>query len=479
MLSRSCAAAILFLLCLGSTERKSLAQEPGASPGGEISGRVVDSDGHAVVGQKVFLFAAEGWLPGSHPFPEYGMSSTTDNTGAYKVSGIRPGRYLAGIGIDVAVVTGAYWTPYDGGHTGRVEGDPVFARTFYPDVSDPFDAKAIDVRSGLRTSGININAGRPLKTYSVSGRIIDAESRKPMGDCEINIGHIYGTGKSGGMSESGVSRTVSDGSFKVFGLLPGRFMIGAAGECGRDKYTRMIDFDVSETDVTGLEIEALRGTSLKGRVVIKDESSPEAVQKLAMIRLTSTMATPDRGNNGYDQRETGVRKDGSFIIRGLAPGRAVISLAASPLAQEFSIVKIDHPNAKEQGSIDIGPDEAIAGLQVVLRYNSSVVQGRVEFDGGKLSPDVMIMADISCHCDGDRFGLQTPVDPNGSFVFKSLPPGTHTVHLTLFGIYPISDRKSVVVEGKAEAHVEFVLDVRNLMKNNERYGSVVHNGKPR
>jgi hypothetical protein len=402
-------------------------------------------------------------------YAQNGLNAITDSTGAYKIIGIRPGRYLAGTGVDVAVVTGAYWTPYDGGqHTGRVEGDPSFARTFYPDVTNFSEAKPIEVGSGGHTRGVNINAGRPLKTYSVSGRIIDAESRRPMGDCAISMGHIYGTATSGGMSEYVLRRTLSDGSFKVSGLLPGRFMIGAAGECGRDKYTRMIDFDVNESDVTGLEIEALRGTTLQGRVVVQNGSGPEAIQKLALVRLSSTMATSDRGNNGYDQRETGVGQDGSFIIGGLPAGKAMIRLAPSPVVEEFSIVRVDHPNAKERCSIDIGPELAITGVQVVLRYNSSVVQGRVEFEGGKLAPEMFIKANISCECDGDRFGLQTPVDPNGNFVFKSLPPGNHTVYLSLYGIDPITDKKSVVVEDKAETHVEFVFDVRGLKKNNEK-----------
>jgi hypothetical protein len=42
------------------------------------------------------------------------------------------------------------------------------------------------------------------------------------------------------------------------------------------------------------------------------------------------------------------------------------------------------------------------------------------------------------------------------------------VYLTLYGIDPISDKKSVVVEDKAEAQVEFVLDVRDLRKKSEK-----------
>jgi len=42
------------------------------------------------------------------------------------------------------------------------------------------------------------------------------------------------------------------------------------------------------------------------------------------------------------------------------------------------------------------------------------------------------------------------------------------MYLTLNGIDPISDKKSVVLEDKAEAHVEFVLDAADLKKNNDK-----------
>ena len=67
-----------------------------------------------------------------------------------------------------------------------------------------------------------------------------------------------------------------------------------------------------------------------------------------------------------------------------------------------------------------------------------------------------------------RFGLATPVDPNGNFVFRSLPPGTRTLYLTLDGINPISEKKSVVVEDQAQSSVEFILDTRDLNKPKER-----------
>jgi hypothetical protein len=433
--------------------------------GGAISGRVVDADGRAVVGQDVFLFFAGEYRPDSHPYSIYGVRVPTDSTGAYKISRIPPGRYLAGIGIDVALVTGAYWTQYDGWqHTGRVEGDSCFARTFYPGVTNPAEATPVVVGSGVEARGININAARPLKTYAVSGRIIDAESRNPVGDCSVGLGHKWATGS---LSGGPVGRTQSDGSFRMSGLLPGGFMIGASGECGWDRYTKTVEFDVSEGDVTGLEIEALRGTSLSGRVVLGDGGGPEAVEKLARIRLSSTIATSEPGNYRCDRRETSLGKGGSFIIDGLPPGNAMISLAAAPVVEEFSIIRVDHPNAKDPSTISISQGGAITGAQVLVRYKSGVVRGRMKLTGGKLAHDAVIMARISGKCDGDGFNLSTVTDPNGNFVFRSLPPGTHSVYLTLDGINPVSEMKSVAVENYAEADIEFILDVGELNKNKD------------
>jgi hypothetical protein len=91
----------------------------------------------------------------------------TDLSGRYRITGLPAGRYWIVAGELAPVwVTTFGWSPH--------------RRTFYPDVADQSQAKAIDISPGAEIKQIDINMGPALTTFTVRVRLVpDREGRIP------------------------------------------------------------------------------------------------------------------------------------------------------------------------------------------------------------------------------------------------------------------------------------------------------------
>ena len=227
--------------------------------------------------------------------------------------------------LDVAKLTGATRDRYGSSihPTGQVDGDHYFEQIFHPGVRDRTRAKVIDISAGAAVHNANMTVGRSFRAYKVTGRVIDAESREPIRQCYIQMGPYTGRGYASSYSTSGPSDTDHDGNFRIEGLLPGRFYVSAQFEGETELYCTPVEFEVRDNDINGLEIKAHRGLTLSGSVTVEGTKREEITTKLAQLKLR---AVSDRRDGiGHDSRESAV-SDGSFIIRGLRPGRVHLNL---------------------------------------------------------------------------------------------------------------------------------------------------------
>ena len=65
---------------------------------------------------------------------------------------------------------------------------------FYPDANDEANAKVIEISPGSEITNVNINLGRPVKTFSVSGQILDSQNGKPVEDIDYGL-DVFSNGK--------------------------------------------------------------------------------------------------------------------------------------------------------------------------------------------------------------------------------------------------------------------------------------------
>ncbi len=198
-------------------------------PGGVITGKITDADNKPVIDQRVTVGPVDGTNPNVRWIPVF-----TDDRGIYRAFGLRAGKYKVSVGQN-ELLPG--------------EGGPTYRQTFYPSVTDVEKATVIDVKEGSETTNVDIAVGRPVSTFKISGRVLDAETGKPL--VNINYGVYQGRAdNSGGTSIVGRNFTNANGEFKLENALPGKYVVfivpGDSDVRGDSVSVEVVDRDVND-----------------------------------------------------------------------------------------------------------------------------------------------------------------------------------------------------------------------------------------
>jgi 5-hydroxyisourate hydrolase-like protein (transthyretin family) len=415
--------------------------------GGAVSGRVTDIDGNPVEGQWVQLVSPcgnrrGGWRRWMSAEPLFYPASKTDNSGVYRIECARPGQYCVVVGEDIARLTGAVMDRYDFGGTGRVGGSLYYAETFYPRVPEVDRAQIINVLAGSETENVSFAVGRSRKTYSATGRVINAMTGMPVTNARIWLYHLTGRRSFSGTRE-GV--TNQDGGFTVTRLIPGNFFVSATFDDNVNLYAEEVDFQVTDADVTRLEVRATQGVTLTGIVEIPNK--PSAAHRLPGLVVAAGEATEQPLSATHSRsfwRKAHVAPDGTFKITGLRGWDVRLYLDPD---SHFSIVGIDAPSVAHPDATLTQSDSSanrvirmanrvtrtagndVHGVRVTVALKNGVIMGRVTFTGGKRPELSEVNGTIGSNDYSGARGLF--LDPNGYFFSEGLRPGDYTI--TIYG----------------------------------------------
>ena len=247
--------------------------------GAVIAGRVTDSDGRPVIDQRVsvMLIDDHGQRLGSafNPF-----TFSTDDRGAYRVYGLIPGRYKISVGDPPGI--GMVRVGFGGG---------VYARTFHPDVPEESKAAVIELTTGSEATDVDIKLGRASKTYVATGRVLEADTSKPLANLQYGHGALIGQQTNIGSYGWTNNRSNSNGEFRIEGLSRGRFAAFVVATEQVDFYSEPAVFEVSESDISGLEIKVRRGSSIDGVASIEWTNDPDVLAKLSRLELRALVRT--------------------------------------------------------------------------------------------------------------------------------------------------------------------------------------------
>ena len=149
--------------------------------GGVITGRITDLEGHPIIAERVSVLAkgdsGENRLVSFLP----GRKNQTDDRGVYRIYGLGPGSYRVSAGQAAA----------GGGGVNIVGmGGSQYAKTFYPGVTEESKATVIEINEGTEVTNIDITPGKSDRGFSVSGRVVDAESGKPVASAYIGYSSV-------------------------------------------------------------------------------------------------------------------------------------------------------------------------------------------------------------------------------------------------------------------------------------------------
>jgi protocatechuate 3,4-dioxygenase beta subunit len=423
------------------------------SRGGVITGKITDSEGNPLIGEEISLKAADPSKPGGSSQNADQRMYSTDDRGVYRIFGIRPGRYI--------VSSGTFRNPMFGLLLKR----PKRVQTYYPGVTEEARAKFVEVTAGSEASGVDIRIGAADKGFTVSGRVIDAETGKPIADAMVAYSHRAPQAPRDDSEQEdfsgipgGMTTTNARGEFRLDSLAPGNYrahvdsmgILTGAGEF----YADPLNFEVQSANIDRLEIKVHQGASISGVVVIENTDTADAFNQLVPFMLYATLAD----GQGSAARVTA---DSSFRIGGLKPGRAKIS----PLpygAQKFSVLRVERDGVEQPEGIEIQPNEQITGVKVIMIPANCSIHGHVTIVGGPRDSTIWVNARP---LNGNmRSGASSRVDTKGDFVIENIGPGEYEVEVSTSlpgtGVKPrVSAKQNVTVTSGVPAEATLVLNL--------------------
>lgn len=387
--------------------------------GGVVTGRITDAEGNPVIGERVSVVTKDAGEESRQMAYMEGPRNKTDDRGIYRVYGLSPGNYKVSVG-----------QPGGGGGSVMGMGGSQYLKTFYPGVQDEAKATIVEVNEASEITNIDITPGKPASGFSVSGRVVDADSGQPIASAYIAYSPVKDAElEMAGMNFTG-SQTDANGKFRLESVKPGRYAAYtmAAGQ-ENSTYSDPVAFEMSEGDVSGLEIKVHRGATINGVAVIENNFDPAvaAILKSAAIYAFVTqkgLSAPSYGSGK-------INPDGSFQFTGLAPGKAKIGLMGFPTTPKgLTLIRTEVEGVDQPEGIEVAAGAQIKGVRLVFAYGTGVVRGQVKIEGGALPEGTNLQLSLRSPAgDSRRFNDVLEIDSRGHFVAEDLPAGTYELFL--------------------------------------------------
>jgi protocatechuate 3,4-dioxygenase beta subunit len=413
--------------------------------GAVITGKVTDEKDRPVIDSQVMVYklGAEGAL--QRPDLDRALRYT-DDRGVYRIFGLEPGRYL------VSAFVGK-------------------RRTFHPDAVEQAQAKIVEVKSGEEAANVDIKIAPPLKGYLVTGRVVEADTNKPVPGIEVRCDATT----QGATGWRGYAETDSLGRFRFESVPPNTYSAFIDSERGGvPMFGEGVTFEVIAGDVSGLEIRMQRGATISGVVAIEGSNDPSLRAKLARVNL---IAQNDSNSGSGIIRPDGngaVSPNGTFKLSDVQPGKTRITTGTgSP--SSFALLSVEH-NGVEVGEFNVNAGDQITGVRLVFAYGAGVIAGRVEVKGGSLQPGMRLWVYASREGGVPDMGPSktAELDGRGQFVIEGLAPGTYKLELTSYRFFPPGGdifpirwtEQTVTIAGEGRHEVKLVVDLTAKEREN-------------
>ena len=382
-------------------------------PGGVITGKITDADGKPVIEEYVNVLPISAAVVDGR----WVGHLRTDDRGIYRAFGLREGKYQVYVGQNESLPGGPSRAAY--------------RQTFYPSVTDSAKATLVEVTQGSETTNIDIVVGRPVTTYKVSGRILDAETGKPL--LKIRYG-IYQSHEHGGSSAVGQNFTNANGEFRLENVLPGKYVVFIAPD---DSGVRgdSVSFEVVDHDVSDLVINAGKAASLSGIVVFEGAGESEANIKMNQLFINAWAENTERFFGGSFTHA--LSPDGSFRIGGLRKGRIRFNLSSrtGDNRKPIDVVRVERDGVVQPGGLTLKDGEQVTGVRLVAKYLTGSIRGQIKVEGDELLPNSRISIWFS---PLDPNGYQHPsgntpqLDSRKRFTIEGLAAGTYEVNIAVY-----------------------------------------------
>lgn len=387
--------------------------------GGVITGRITDLEGHPIIGEKVNVVAKGD---SDHPAVSYLLErkNQTDDRGIYRIYGLAPGSYTVSVGqatggVNPMVMSSRY------------------AKTFYPGVTEEAKATAIEIGEGTEATNVDITPGKSARGFSVSGRVLDAESGKPVASVHIVYSTLNAANQQRGATSYTFVQSDANGKFRIEGIPSGHYTAFLMASWENSSYSDGAPFDIADADVSGIEIKVRRGATVEGVAVIENNEDPTAAAHLRSVSLTA-YSTDEQSNGAPTSYSLGnINADGSFRFAGLAPGKVRISMtfyAAAAPTKGVQLLRTELDGVDQSEGLAVAAGAHITGVRLVFAYGTGRIRGEVRVEGGVAPEGSRFRLSLNSGGNGAHQSSRfIEVDARRRFVAEEIPTGTYQLTL--------------------------------------------------
>ena len=439
--------------------------------GAVISGTVTDFMGRPL--PDVTVAASQyGFLNGVRRLLGQGTAQT-DDRGAYRMYGLRPGQYVVSASPDrmfmmfsnvpdllelsEADVNRALQDTTATSTDGRL-GRPVgYTPIYFPNVTAPEQASTIPVAAGDERTGIDMQlalvaSGRVEGVVSYVGGALPPTVQVTL--VSANRGAAVSS-----MDGLRMTRAGAGGTFQFGSLPPGEYVVAVRANAPGDKTGQSALWATERVFVDGgnsptVTLELRPGFTVTGRVEFETAATPPDPRGWR-IGLGAAATEVTLGVNGAE-----LKADGTFTIAGVTPGRyrlqptapgsAVNDRWMPKLATLANRDVLDDP-------IDLNSD--VSGISVVLTDRISQIGGTLQDASGAPASDYHIIVFPSDRAlwvpQSRRIHAVRPA-ANGSYVVKRLPPGEYLL-AAVIDVEPGEWTDPAFLERMAAAAMKFTM----------------------
>ncbi len=381
-------------------------------PAGAISGTVTDDLGEPLERARVTVLRSEFSRGLKRLVPvapaSYLELGYTNDLGQYRISGLPPGTYYVGV-----------QPPYS---NVRADESSSFAPTYYPGTDDMTQAQRIVLKIGQQRAGADIMvvSARPAR---VSGVVVNSLGQPASG---ASVGASQSVGDMSMSTSYGSSRTTTraDGRFVIVGLPPGSHTLSASL---RDPVTNEIERGETTVAVAGAPVDGVTVTMLAPvRVTGRIRIDPSARPPFPVLPRLRVMASSLRFDFAVS---IGLVKDrdGSFDVGSIPPGpRRRFYVADLPGGWGVKSVRCQGRDITD-GGIDIGPNQNLSGIEIVVSNENADLGGTVTDANGQPVDDyvVVVFSDSPSRWAPGRSVMSARPDQTGRFTMRDLRPGNY------------------------------------------------------
>jgi hypothetical protein len=411
-------------------------------------------------------------------------TAITDDRGIYRVYGLAPGSYIvsvssAGMREEFRQVTTeqVQWaSALSASGTLPTASEPPppppsspssFSTVFYPGTAVSADAQPVAVEAGQERLGVDFGI-MLVPTAEIRGRLVDEQGRaqpnqsvslRAPASTPMGLEFIESLGSSSG-------RTSQDGTFTLTGVKPGRYTLSvratikAANEPASAAQANVMgealamfgvggthwaseEVTVAGRDVTDLTLVLKPSLTITGKVIY-EASTLKAPEDMTTVRLAVTAVNDEPASavttmlqSMFGGSAVTVAADGTFVAKGLSPGKYRVILASGVFA---AIAPTEQLGGWTLKSVMAGGrDVADTGLEVKDNVSNVIVTftdrpseltGTVFDQAGRVTPEfpiVVFSTDKAYWVGGSRRVTQARPASDGTFKVTGLPAGEYFV----------------------------------------------------